>query len=203
MHALTLALALVAAAGPADLPAAPPAAPAGSFLLTPKAGLLLAPSGLGAALAGALEVGYLTPLLDGRLAVALEAGFAQPGKSGAVSDPRLAAGVDGSYQLTLRQLTLALSAVYRFERAWRELTPYAGLGPTVTFDRARTVAFGATTDETAGRIGALAQVGAEWPLGPGAALLEARYHLTRVVFVSTGNASAGGFGLLGGYRFRF
>ncbi len=226
MHALalTLVLATSAPARSADLaahPAHPAATSSGgnavvrgdvsieptddarSFIVAPKLGVLAAPAGLGAAFDGALEVGYVTPLLDHRLAVALEGAFTQPGKSGSVSDPRLATGVDASYKLTLRQITLGLSAVYRFEKAWQDLTPYVGLGPTLSFDRARTTAFGATTTETAGRIGALAQVGAEWALWHGGPLLEVRYHLTRVDFLSTGNANAGGLGLLAGYRFRF
>ncbi len=201
MNALALALALAASAGPAAPEQPVELLGPGSFLVAPKAGLLLAPNGMGAAFDGALELGWRTPLLDRKLVVALEGNFARPGRSGQLSDPRLASGVSGAWQLELRQVAVALSAVYRFDDAFERLTPYIGLGPTLSFDQAETTAFGSTTTEKAGRWGALAQVGAEYALWHGGALLEARYHLTRVVFTSTGNAAAGGFELLAGYRF--
>jgi hypothetical protein len=204
------ALALLALVAPAVAAAAPQAAaqaaaaPADDhgLLLAPKLALDLPPNGLGAAALGALEVGYRLPWLERRFVVALEATLAQPGRSGTLADPRLAAGVNAAYDLSLRQLGFALVAMYRQDRAWRELTPYGGLGPTLTLAHAETTAFGARTIESEGKAGLLALAGAEWELWRGGPFLEARYHFTRVDLAATGAAAAGGLAVATGWRFR-
>ena len=60
-----------------------------------------------------------------------------------------------------------LSAVYRFERAWGSVTPYAGAGPGIYLHRATTRSFGVTSVEKEGTVGFQLLGGAELRLGPG------------------------------------
>lgn len=184
-----------------------PAAPAedssegDSIVLAPKAGFFQSTSSLGGAPYFGLEVGYVTPLLQRRLAIVVEGSFHQPETSGTLEDPRLTLG-EQPYTLTERELSFMLSAVYRFERAWGSVTPYAGAGPGLYLHRATTRSFGATAVEKEGTLGFQFLGGAELHLGPGGLFLEAHYHFTRVSFVTTGDANVGG--VLGslGYRLR-
>jgi hypothetical protein len=182
----------------------PPAKPEkGRFLVAPKLGLFEPTSRLSGAFFLGLEVGYVTPALDDRLAVVLEVDWVRPRASGAVADPRVVAG-DGAYNLGNAEVGVLLSAVYRVEDALPGLTPYGGLGPGLYFHRTATQAFQNTYVETEGRVGFQLMGGADYTLGPGAAFAEVRYHFSRVDFLSTGNANVGGFLVPGlGYRLRF
>lgn len=174
----------------------------GHLLLAPKAGFFKSTTPLQGAPFFALEVGYVTPLLDRRLAVVVEANFHQPKTSGTLSDPQLTDG-DAPYTLTEREIAVLLSAVYRFEGALGAITPYAGAGPGLYLHQATTQAFGATTKEKEGSLGFQLLGGAELGLGPGGLFLEAHYHFTKVGFVTTGNVNVGGFLAAGlGYRLR-
>jgi hypothetical protein len=149
-----------------------------------------------------LEVGYVTPLLERRLAIVVEGHFHQPKVSGTLSDPQLTLG-DQDYRLTEREIALLLSAVYRFEGALGAVTPYAGLGPGLYLHQATAQGFGATTVEKEGTVGFQLLGGAELHLGPGGLFLEAHYHFTRVGFLTTGNVNIGGFLAASlGYRLR-
>jgi opacity protein-like surface antigen len=179
----------------------------GRLLLAPKLGLFEPTSRLGGAFYAGIEVGYAAPLLGHALAVVLEFDWYRPKASGAVTDPRLSSGAqtaDGSYQLGVGEFGVLLSAVYRAEDLMMPgLTPYGGLGPGLYSHRAAITAFGSTNIESETRVGLQLLGGIDWNLGPGAAFAEVRYHFARVDFVSTGNASTGGFLALGvGYRLR-
>jgi len=177
------------------------------LLVAPKLGFFKSTSGLeGASYIGA-EVGYLTPLLDHRLAVVLEGSWYRPATSGSAPSPQLTINgttADSSYRVTERQFAFLLSLVYRFQDVLPKFTPYGGLGPGFYLHRSTATAFGTTNSETEGAVGFQLLGGGEYVLGPGAAFLEVHYHFTRVDFVTTGNANVGGF-LAGGlgYRFRF
>ncbi len=183
---------------------AAPAAPAKArFVVAPKLGLFEPTSRLSGALFLGLEAGYVTPAIDNRLAIVLEVDWVRPRASGNVTDPRVVAG-DGAYNLGNAEVGVLLSAVYRLEDVVLGLTPYGGLGPGLYFHRTATQAFQNTYLETEARVGFQLMAGADYTLGPGAAFAEVRYHFTRVDFLSTGNANAGGFLALGaGYRLRF
>ncbi len=177
------------------------------LMLAPKVGFFKSTSSLDGASYIAAEVGYLTPLLDHRLAIVLEGTWYRPSTKGSTSSPQLTLNgitADSSYRLTERQFALLLSLVYRLQDALPHFTPYAGLGPGYYLHRSTATAFGTTNVETEGSLGFQFLGGAEYEVGPGAAFLEVHYHFTRVDFVTTGNANVGGF-LAGslGYRFRF
>ncbi len=145
-------------------------------------------------------MGYITPLLDNRLAVVAEFDYHQPNVAGSLSDPQIAEG-SGDYTLTEREMAFLLSAVYRFNGAFGPVTPYLGAGPGLYLHRATSQAFGGTVTESEGTVGFQFLGGAELPLGPGGVFLEAHYHFTRIGFLSTGDVNVGGF-LAGsvGYR---
>ena len=175
----------------------------GRFMVAPKFGLFEPTSRLSGALFLGIEAGYLTPALDDHLAIVLEVDWVRPHATGSVSDSRVVAG-DGYYDLGNAEVGVLLSAVYRFEDAVPRLTPYGGFGPGLFFHRTSTQAFQNTYVETEGRVGFQLMGGADYTLGPGALYGEIRYHFTRIDFISTGHANAGGFLALGaGYRLRF
>jgi len=182
--------------------AGPSTPPPRAIMLAPKVGLLVPTSKLGSALWGGAEIGWATPLLDRRLAVALEIGWARPRAEGTVADPQLGAA-DGSWRLGASQFGILLSAIYRFEGAVSPaVTPYAGGGPALYLHRAAITAFAENTLETEAKLGMQLLCGVEYRAGPGAALLEASWRLARVDFTSTGSVQASGFLFSAGYRFR-
>jgi hypothetical protein len=203
MNALPVLALLVLTQAPATPPPATPAESEGdSILLAPKVGFFKSTTPLGGAPFFALEAGYVTPLLERRLAIVAEVNFHQPKASGTLSDPNLTLG-DEEYQLTEREIAILLSAVYRFEGALGSITPYAGVGPGLYLHQATAQAFGATTVEKEGTVGFQLLGGAELRLGPGGLFLEAHYHFTKVGFLTTGSVNIGGFLAAGlGYRLR-
>ena len=183
-------------------PASEPASEGDSILLAPKVGFFKSTTPLGGAPFFALEAGYVTPLLDRRLAIVAEVNFHQPKTSGTLSDPNLTLG-EQEYRLTEREIAILLSAVYRFEGALGSITPYAGAGPGLYLHQATAQAFGANTVEKEGTLGFQLLGGAELRLGPGGLFLEAHYHFTKVGLLTTGSVNVGGFLAAGlGYRLR-
>jgi hypothetical protein len=185
----------------AQAPAEPSDAEGDSILLAPKVGLFKSTTRLEVAPYYALEVGYVTPLLNRRLAIVVEGSFSQPEVSGTLSDPRVTRG-DVQYTLTEREIAILLSAMYRFEGALGSITPYASAGPGLYLHQATTQALGATTVEKKGTVGFQFLGGADLRLGPGGLFLEAHYHFAPGDFVTTGNANIGGFLAALGYRLR-
>jgi hypothetical protein len=168
--------------------------------LAAKAGFFKSTTPLSGALYVAGEVGYITPLLNSRLAFVAEFDYHQPDVSGSLVDAQIAEG-SGAYTVTEREMAFLLSAVYRFNGAWGPVTPYAGAGPGLYLHRATSEAFGGTVTESEGTVGFQFLGGAELKLGPGGVFVEAHYHFTRIGFLSTGDVNVGGF-LAGsvGYR---
>jgi hypothetical protein len=202
--ALLVALTALTASEP-GLPAETGAdSPRGSILLTPKVGFFKSTTPLSGDLFLAAEVGYLTPLLERRLAVVLEVNYHRPKVSGALTDPQLggfgAPPPDGSYSVAVREVAFQLSAVYRFEKALGTLTPYVGGGPGLYLHRATSDMFGSIASESDGGFGLQALAGLELPLGPGGAFFEAHYHFAPLELVTTGDKNVGGFLASVGYR---
>lgn len=177
-----------------------------SILLAPKLGLFKSTSPTWGALFVGAEVGYVTPLLDHRLAAVFDVSFHVPGAKGLSTDTRLSlpGGGDAGYVLSQQELAFHLSALYRHPGLAPNLTLYGGAGPGLFLHWAQMTAFGNTYYERESNLGAQALLGGEYAIGPGGAFLELRYHFTLIDFLATGDANIGGF-LTGGlgYRFRF
>jgi hypothetical protein len=172
-----------------------------SILLAPKVGVFKSTTPLEMAPYYALEAGYVTPLLNRRLAIVMEGSLHQPQVSGTLSDPRVTRG-DVQYSLTEREIAILLSAMYRFEGALGSITPYAGAGPGLYLHQVTTQALGVTTVEKKGTVGFQLLGGAELRLGSGGPFLEAHYHFAPVDLVTTGKVNTGGFLAALGYRLR-
>lgn len=198
MTSLSFIALLALSQAPVD--AAPSPAYSPGLTLAAKVGFFKSTTPLGGAPYFAAEVGYITPLLDNRLAVVAEFDYHQPKASGSLADVQLGEG-SFDYTLTEREMAFLLSAVYRFNGAFGSVTPYLGAGPGLYLHRATSQAFGGTVTESEGTVGFQFLGGAELPLGPGGVFLEAHYHFTRIGFLSTGDVNVGGF-LAGsvGYR---
>lgn len=204
MNALALLVALTALASNGSGFPSEESCP-GNILLAPKVGFFKSTTALSGDLFLAAEVGYITPLLERRLAVTLEVNYHRPRVRGSLSDPQLGgfgAPLDGTYSVAVREVAFLLSAVFRFDRALGPLTPYVGGGPGLYLHRATADIFGAVASESDGGLGLQALAGLELPLGPGGAFLEAHYHFAPVDFITTGDVNVGGFLGSVGYRLR-
>ncbi|MBZ4330397.1 outer membrane beta-barrel protein [Corallococcus sp. AS-1-12] len=198
------ALALLAAAALAAAPASKKDT-GGPLFIAPKVGFIKPVTSLGGDLFLGGEVGYLTPLLQRRLALVLEVNYHRPSTSGTLRGPQLdnlGQPIESPYTLAEREVAIQLSAVFRFPRALGPLTPYVGAGPGLYLHRATVESFDSTTSESGSGPGFQVLAGAELPLGPGGAFLEAKYHFARVDFLTTGSVNAGAVLAALGYRLR-
>lgn len=193
---------------PAPAPAAPPASSGVGLLVGFKVGGMFPQpfSKLGAAVAPELEIGAF--VLERRLAVFLDLGYAQPGASGTVQDPRVP---DGSYhwKLVQRDLTTSLGLIYRLEL--RSLVPYFGAGFRLHLQESIASGDGGTASkapfgesrETRTKAGGILLAGAELKLGAGSLLGEIEGGYAPLDNRITGNSNMGALTLRLGYRIFF
>ncbi|MCY1035194.1 outer membrane beta-barrel protein [Corallococcus sp. BB11-1] len=177
----------------------------GPLFLAPKVGFIKTTTSLGGDLYLAGEVGYLTPLLQRRLALVLEVNFHRPSTTGTLRGPQLdnlGQAVERPYTLAQREVAIQLSAVFRLPRGLGPLTPYFGAGPGLYLHRATVEVFDSTASESGGGLGFQALAGVELPLGPGGAFVEAHYHFAPVNLLTTGEVNVGGVLAALGYRLR-
>jgi hypothetical protein len=187
---------------------APPAAtaaarPAPSFTLAPRVGVVIPTSGLGRTVTGGLEIGYLLPVLDHRLALVLDVLAAQPTAHGRVTDPRLPAATPYDVKLSETEVMVTLAAVVRFLTADRPLVPYAGVGPTLFLLHLREDnAFDPTQHnlEESTKLGVTAMGGLDVRLGPGRLFGEARFLYGVANHRLSGDLTLGNVVLTAGYR---
>jgi hypothetical protein len=112
-----------------------------------------------------------------------------------------------STDTTQRELTMTLGASWRFLNAASRWNAYAGLGgriwllETVTKGSSGGVRFG-ENQETSTRIGAAAWAGAEFLIGPGAAVAELDFGGSDLPHAITGDVSTTALALQVGYRLR-
>lgn len=154
-----------------------------------------------------LELEAGVTLLDERLEVDLNAGWARPPSSSAGDDARFAEEV---YDWELKQdlLWFALLARYRFFDTDGLFNLYAGGGPKLYL--LRTVAGGSASGEEFGenrqyetRFGGVVVAGPELHVGPGAVGLEIAFGFGNLDGLITGDSSTTALDLLLGYRFLF
>ncbi|MBJ6759679.1 outer membrane beta-barrel protein [Myxococcaceae bacterium JPH2] len=203
MSALGWLLVAALAASPRT-PKRTPEESASSFaFLAPKVGLFKSTTRLSGDLFMGLEVGYLLPVLQRRLALVAEVNYHRPEHTGTLDDPRLSASSDHRYTLAEREVGLLVSAVFRFDEAWGPITPYVGAGPGLYLHRATVEVLGETASESGGRWGLQLLGGAEVTVGPGGLFVETQYHLAPLHFLTTGDVNVGGFLAASlGYRIR-
>ena len=194
-----------AAAG-ADTPSEPEASgkDRGAFVAGGKFGGLMQLSGFGPNVTGALEIGYILPFLKRGLGVMVDASYAAPVVSGTEQDPRVQGG-SYEWNLVQKQLTIFPFVTYRYTGLGK-IVPYAGVGPRIVMLEGVTYGTVAAkplleTRERSTKVGVGVPLGAEYLIGPGAALGEFLFAYNSIDHKSTGNASLTGFTLWLGYRF--
>lgn len=154
-----------------------------------------------------VELGYLLPILEPRLAVYTNVAYTQPSRSGSMTDPRLADGAY-DYQVTEQHLVVNLGGLYRIYPPGKQLNFYGQLGLRLDLQRSKVSgdSGGATfgeNQENATKLGLHAAVGTEYRLGPGALAGELDMAASGLSQYITGDTTAGGLSVLVGYHYFF
>lgn len=175
----------------------------GAFVAGGKFGGIVQLAGFGPNITGAIEVGYILPFLKRGLGVMVDVGYAAPVVSGTESDPRVQGG---SYEWSLvqKQLTIFPFVTYRYTGLGK-LVPYVGVGPRIALLEGVTYGMVGQTallenKEQSTSVGVGAPLGADYAIGPGAALAELLFSWNAVNHTSTGDSSLTSFTLWVGYR---
>lgn len=152
-----------------------------------------------------VEVGYVLPVANRRIAVALTADYTQPTTTGRESDPRVTGGTY-TWKLTEQELGIMPVVVYRL-MAVKGVVPYGGIGPRILLARSVVRDNGTPaimeTVEHSTRIGVGVPLGAELALGPGRAIGELLLQYGTLNHVATGDENTGAVSLSVGYRLAF
>lgn len=176
----------------------------GAFVAGGKFGGIAQLSGFGPNITGALEIGYILPWLSRSFGVLVDVSYAAPVISGTETDPRVAGGMY-EWSLVQKNLTIFPFVTYRYTKLGK-LVPYVGVGPRISLLEG--VTYG-TVDgkpllenkERSTSVGVGAPLGAEYLIGPGAAMAELLFAWNGVDHRSTGDSSLTSFTLWVGYRF--
>jgi opacity protein-like surface antigen len=201
--ALSFAPAALAQDAPSTTEPASSGKDRGAIVAGGKFGGVATFSGFGPNITGAVEVGYIAPILKRGLGLLVDVSYAAPVASGTEQDPRVPSG---SYEWKLYQKQLAILPMltYRYT-ALGKIVPYIGAGP-------RIVMLESVTEGTAGgvrilenkeqstKVGVGAPLGAEYLLGPGAALAELMFQFNPIDHQATGSSNLMSLTLWIGYR---
>jgi hypothetical protein len=151
-----------------------------------------------------VEVGYILPWLKRSFGVLVDVGYAAPVISGTETDPRVAGGTY-EWSLVQKQLTIFPFVTYRYTGLGK-IVPYVGVGPRIALLEG--VTYGMVNGkellenkERSTSVGVGVPLGAEYLIGPGAAMAELLFAWNAVDHRSTGDSSLTGFTLWVGYRF--
>lgn len=170
-------------------------------------------SKLGVTPGGDLEVGYILPPLQGRLALSVAGGYLWAKASGSGQDPRLVntggAAYEGySWEMFQHQAVFSLRIKGRIFPIDRKFTPYVYAGPSlyllwsVVKADADGENFGTSTERST-KPGAHGGAGVEYVLGPGRLFGEICIAWSPLDHDVTGKKSTGNLGVGIGYLFVF
>lgn len=179
----------------------PAAAP--HVLLSAKVGGIVPFDGLSPFVTVGLEVGYVLPVADHRLAIVLDVDYTQPSKTGSESDPRVTGGMY-SWKLTEHELGIMPALLFRLTHV-SSVVPYVGIGPRILLARSVVRDDGGTptimeTREQSTRVGVGVPIGLELPVGPGRVIGELLLQYGTLNHVATGDANTGAASLSIGFR---
>lgn len=161
-------------------------------------------SDLGTSFTTTVEVAYLLPFIEQRLALFASGSYVGPSHSAEGTDPRLTAS-SYQYELTEQEVVLAFGPLYRWHPPAHDFNFYGQLGVQLHLQKSEIEGsaggqpFG-LNDETDTKVGLLVGVGGEYHLGPGALALELDFSFSDLDHHITGDASAGGLVLVAGYH---
>ncbi len=154
-----------------------------------------------------LDVGYLLPVLEQRIAVMAGFGYTQPTRSQTVSDPRLAAGSSYTYDLTEQQMLVSLGAMGRLLRPGSPVNGFGQIGVRMDLQRSEVAGSAAsdgfgTNRETRTEAGLWVAAGCEVvAFGTGAIAADLAFTWADLRHRITGPSAAGGLMLEVGYHF--
>jgi hypothetical protein len=173
-----------------------------SFIVGAKLGGIVPLDGLSPFVHGGIELGYVLPAQQRRLAIVVTVDYTQPTTSHQETDPRV---MGGTYSWKLTEQELGVMAGLMFRATWiKPVIPYAGIGPRILFARSKVRDDGApaisTTTERSTRIGVGIPLGVELVLGPGSAVGELLLQYGTLNHVATGDAHTAAITLGLGYR---
>ena len=174
-----------------------------SIGIAPRLGLTIPTSKLGPMVVGGLELDYLLPVLDGRLAATVDISITRPAHDGGATDTRV--GGNGDYDLAESELKLGVGGVFRLSSGDRRLIPWGGLGVVMHMlktTQTNSFAPGENTSQDT-RFGFELVGGADFGVGPGYLLGEVRIVYTGLDHLLTGESNAGNVMASAGYRLVF
>jgi len=194
-------------------PEAEPAETAGDkrglWLFGGKIGAMISLNGLGPYLHGAVEVGYVFPVLDQGIGALLNVEYSAPRTDGHVDedfDPERVPSGGYDWELLQKELVIMPTFLYRMTFLSDWLTPYAGLGLRVYLLESTVNGTAgdqpiADTTEHSTKVGFGVPLGAEFALGPGGITAELLFQWAPMEHTVTGDSHLGGLSLFVGYRF--
>ncbi|MDH5490627.1 MAG: hypothetical protein OEY14_01510 [Myxococcales bacterium] len=157
-----------------------------------------------------LDVGFMLPFMQRKLAVVAQLAYAPPGNDGTGSDARLGETGAYSFDITTHQLMVGLGPVFRLAPPGSSFVPYAGLLGRIYMLRTLSngaadpgepsqAPFGENTEESL-EFGAALLLGGELRLGPGSLSLELSFGYSTLPHQITGDVSTSSIGGALGYR---
>ena len=171
--------------------------------LAPRIGLAVPTSKLSPFVSLGLEIGYRLPAMEKRLSVLLDVAYTKPSHDETLNDPRV--GGDANFEIDESEFKVGLGGSFRLFTDEKALVPWAGVAAVMqrlSSTETNALAPGENTS-TDTRFGGELSAGADYRLGPGYALGEARMVLTDLDDLITGNSNAGNVNLSLGYRLVF
>lgn len=174
------------------------------FGLAPRVGLDIPTSKLNPFVVAALEFDVFLPVLDNRLAAALDFSFTYPREDGSGTDERTGGAYD--WETKVLELKWSLDAIWRFFPPDRTLIPFAGLGFALQYLRtAQTTSIPRTGENTESNAEPGFEIlgGLDWKLGIGYLFGDVRFVFTDLDHRFTGDTNGGNVTICVGYRFAF
>ena len=171
--------------------------------VAPRFGLIVPTSKLSPFVSVGLELGYRLPTLDRRVSLIADIAYTRPSRNASANDDRV--GGDTIFDTKESELKLGLGGSFRLLTKIATLVPWVGASAVVqmlTSSQTNDLSPGENTARST-KFGGEVFAGADYRLGPGYALGEARFVLTDLDDLITGNSNAGSVNLSIGYRFVF
>jgi hypothetical protein len=171
--------------------------------VAPRLGVAIPTSRLSPFVSMGVELGYRLPILSGHLVAVGDLAYTRPSRSSSVNDSRV--GGDADFTIKETEIKFGAGAAYRLFDDTHALNPWAGgslIMQRLKSAESNNLAPGENTSSDT-RLGAELAFGADYRIGPGYVLGEARIPLTDLDDLITGNSNAGNVNLSAGYRFVF
>ena len=188
----------------ASATAGTPAPAAWRFAVTPRFGVTVPTSKLGAFVIGGVQIDYAPAVADHRLLLGLDLSLTRPSHDSTVMDPRIPGG-SGSYAIHETEMAIGLTAAYHLLATERSLVPWVGGGPVLQLLKTTETTSLAPGENTATstELGLEVFGGADLRVGPGFLVGDLRLVYSKLDHGLTGSTNAGKLALEAGYRFVF